>query len=106
MQGCLKEGFALNGPTVGRNIFLVLVLISVLGETILRSVHWGLIQDQGERTCGWGEWIDLTPDQGEERLEQLRCSLCPSLFVQKVGPPQGLVGGERSQQKLGVIEQG
>lgn len=45
---------------------------------------------------------DLTPDQGEEQLEQLRCSLCPSLFVQKVGPPQGLVGGEQSQPKLGV----
>lgn len=67
MQDCLKEGFALNGPTVGRTIFLVLVLISVLGETILRSVHWGLIQDQGERTCGRGEWIREVPSDGGER---------------------------------------
>ena len=67
MQDCLKEGFALNGPTVGRNIFLVLFLISVLGETVLRSMHWSLIQDQGERTCGWGEWICEVPFDGGER---------------------------------------
>lgn len=66
MLDCLQKGFALNGPTVGRNIF-VFFLVSILGETIWKSRHWVSVQDQGEKKCGWGEWIWEVHLPGGER---------------------------------------
>lgn len=44
------------------------------------------------------------PAQGEEQLQQLRCSACYSLFRSRAS--SGTVGEELSQHKLGVIIQG
>ena len=98
MLDCLQKGFSLNVPTVGRSIF-VLFLISILGETISKSRHWVSAQDQGEKKCGWGEWIWAVHLPGGERSREGELSDRDEARAEREEGTRGKMGTKELQEQ-------
>ena len=84
---------------IGRSIF-VLFLVSILGETISESRHWVSTQDQGEKKCGWGEWIWEIPLPGGERSGEGELSDRDEAKAQR-GRNKGKDGEKELQEQKG-----